>query len=977
MLRGSLNSLSASGTTAVENDGRRIEQTTKLAEMSLPGQWLLDFLGGGRVDGLVPVEGFPRSGPSEVIALFEKARDYGADAVFFEAGRNGRPDVPQAFIFKSKGPSKDAEFAETHRKLWSWGGVPLAYRVQPGLVQLFRCAHRPDFLSEDGTAVCNPFQILNTAGNISADPWWNAELLRNGALWDDPKISARLANAEAAAHHSLFEEIKSLYEGLNEKQLLPAALRRKLLILCLMIAYLEERKVLLPEFFGKFRRGADHFFNVLDDGKALVSLLEALEERFNGNLFSLSTEDKEKLKSSNGQLARFAAFVEGTVDNRGQINLWRRYSFEDLPVELISQVYQLFVKDPKTAVYTPAFLVRLMLDEVLSPERMDLLLSEDEIILDPSCGSCVFLVEAYKRLVLHWRSRNSWQEPKPKVLHALLEKVHGIDVDEGAVELGAFSLCLALCDALKPEAIRGSFKLFPILAGKTLHHSCFFEAKAHGLLNEKVGVVIGNPPFESEFQTDGGKAAYQKYISSGQSLPDKQVAYLFLHEAMDTLVDNGVLCLLQQYNFLYNLKSLDFRRAFFSSWQVREILDFISVRGLFTSGGADTKVLVIVAEKAKPSKKDKVLHATFRRSGRIQAELGFEIDYYDLHWIGREMLLTNDGIWRANLLGGSRALALGDRLRAFPTIGDFVQEKGWQTGEGFTFGNPKDARPSDHVVGKDYIQSRDLHDGPITKSHFPKVPVRPIQWPRREGIFTAPLLLIHKHEDLRFGLWEKGYLTYQHTMVGISAAGTNGNELRQLALWLREQKKALQAAIASTGAAALASKATAILSDDILSLPYPKDRNLDLSSNEKILIEDIVTYFRDFVRTGEKSELMRETGFRSLPRFVEIFTSQINAIYRKASLVALPAQRWAGILCQPFAFGNGRVDWSEASELKGKLDSLLTSQGRPSLRITRITRIYDESFIFLVKPDRLRFWLRSVALRDADETLADLRSQGF
>jgi hypothetical protein len=47
------------------------------------------------------------------------------------------------------------------------------------------------------------------------------------------------------------------------------------------------------------------------------------------------------------------------------------------------------------------------------------------------------------------------------------------------------------------------------------------------------------------------------------------------------------------------------------------------------------------------------------------------------------------------------------------------------------------------------------------------------------------------------------------------------------------------------------------------------------------------------------------------------------------------------------------------------------------LEVTRIARIYDGNFIFLLKPDRMRFWLRSVALRDADETLADLRDQGL
>jgi hypothetical protein len=31
----------------------------------------------------------------------------------------------------------------------------------------------------------------------------------------------------------------------------------------------------------------------------------------------------------------------------------------------------------------------------------------------------------------------------------------------------------------------------------------------------------------------------------------------------------------------------------------------------------------------------------------------------------------------------------------------------------------------------------------------------------------------------------------------------------------------------------------------------------------------------------------------------------------------------------------------------------------------------------MLKPDRLRYWLRSMALRDADETLSDLRAQGL
>ncbi len=76
-------------------------------------------------------------------------------------------------------------------------------------------------------------------------------------------------------------------------------------------------------------------------------------------------------------------------------------------------------------------------------------------------------------------------------------------------------------------------------------------------------------------------------------------------------------------------------------------------------------------------------------------------------------------------------------------------------------------------------------------------------------------------------------------------------------------------------------------------------------------------------------------------------------------------------------FGNGKVDWNDAEALKGKLGALLHERQGGVLQVTRIARIYDGNFIFLLKPDRLRFWMRSVALRDADETLADLRAQGF
>src|SRR3546814_611489 len=226
------------------------------------------------------------------------------------------------------------------------------------------------------------------------------------------------------------------------------------------------------------------------------------------------------MRASSDELAHYARLIEGFEESTGQLSLWRLYSFRDLPVELISNIYQLFVKDAASSIYTPPALVRLILEEALSWDRLDRIMASDQVILDPACGSGVFLVEAYKRLVLHWRSQNGWKRPEIDQLRPLLRRVHGIDLEKGAVELAAFSLCLALCDALEPEDIRSSVKLFPPLAGITLRQSCFFDSKIKGLVTAPVGAIVGNPPFASSLTTEGARKSYVAYTKAHGPLAD-------------------------------------------------------------------------------------------------------------------------------------------------------------------------------------------------------------------------------------------------------------------------------------------------------------------------------------------------------------------------------------------------------------------------------------------------------------------------
>lgn len=929
-----------------------------------------------RVDGLVAVAGYERAGRTpEEIAIMEKAQAYGARAVFFESGRHGRSPVAQAFVFDARDGLDDKAFAQLHKRLWSWGGIPLVYRALPGCIQLFRCAHGPDFAGPDDVAVCNPIRTLEIGATIAAhDIWWDAARIRNGTLWDDPDACRLMLSAKKAAHRTLVEEVRALAGQLAARELLDARLRRRLLILALLIAYLEERSVLLPDDFAQAREGASHFFEVLGDGPALVRLLEALEERFNGHVFRLTEAERAALMESS-ELASYARLVEGYEDTTGQLSLWRLYSFRDLPVELISNIYQLFVKDTASSIYTPPALVRLMLEEALSWDRLDDLMAGDGVILDPACGSGVFLVEAYKRLVLHWRSRHGWERPGIDELRPLLNRVHGIDLEEGAIELAAFSLCLSLCDALEPEDIRASVKLFPPLAGETLHWSCFFDAKRDGVVKAPVAVVVGNPPFNSSLTTTGAERSYTAYRQSLGPLADKQLAYLFLNDAMDMLADGGVLAMVEPSGFLYNQHALPFRQAFFSRWDVREVLDFVSVRGLFRKGEADPKVVVMLAEKRAPSPDRKLLHAVFRRNGRATAEQGFDIDYYDLHWLTNDDAVRSRDVWRANLLGGNRVRDFIERLRVYPTLRDFAEQRGWDFGEGYIAGLKGISRPADHLIGKPLLPTSALSNQGLETHFLDTVPNRPIKDTKTARRFTPPLLLIKEHEDLHHGLWTGHYLTYKHEIVGLAAPGSDIDHLATLEGWLKREAAVLSAYVAGISARLFTQRATAILSADILALPYPEDGDLDLSANERIIAQDIVDYQRDFIRLGTSAPLMRAA--EALDAFDEVFVRQVSAVYPRKPLRPLQCQRWSGAICRAYVFGEGEVDWTGADALRSKLDGLLRENRGESLTVTRITRLYDQQFLFLLKPDRHRFWTRSIALRDADDVLADLRAQGF
>ncbi|MGC9541970.1 BREX-2 system adenine-specific DNA-methyltransferase PglX [Streptomyces sp. UG1] len=97
-------------------------------------------------------------------------------------------------------------------------------------------------------------------------------------------------------------------------------------------------------------------------------------------------------------------------------------------------------------VSTPPFVVSLIHDLTLEPALADHASDAAGLsgfrIIDPSCGSGAFLIDAYERLFLRWSEARPQMSPWQRAARAL-RSVHGCDIDPCAVSITRFRLLLA------------------------------------------------------------------------------------------------------------------------------------------------------------------------------------------------------------------------------------------------------------------------------------------------------------------------------------------------------------------------------------------------------------------------------------------------------------------------------------------------------------------------------------------------------
>ncbi len=358
-----------------------------------------------------------------------------------------------------------------------------------------------------------------------------------------------------------------------------------LLMQAMFIAYLEDRKIIKPDVFQKASDGTFSRFEDVLQAKspaAFEQLFAWLKKAFNGNVFNapcafdLDGVAPPKLKVQHLRvLGRFRHGREEMV--MGQLRFFG-YDFEHMPIALISAVYDRFLKEEaekkntEGAFYTPMFLADVVVNQVWDE------LNEDQrargIFCDPACGSGIFLVRLFQRLVAHYcRTKNkrhaSWNE-----LTAIAHRLHGADINAAAVRVAVFSLSIALLEHSNPPdlaALIEKERLLPLLYRDTLRPAEDFINASEG---PHYDAIIGNPPWKGR----AGQITTAQQWAKRQGLPDpaKDIAWGFVWKSLRVLRPEGLIgLLLPAMGVLHNTssESQDARRLLMRKTRVKRIIN--------------------------------------------------------------------------------------------------------------------------------------------------------------------------------------------------------------------------------------------------------------------------------------------------------------------------------------------------------------------------------------------------------------------
>ncbi|MCY4363758.1 MAG: N-6 DNA methylase [Gammaproteobacteria bacterium] len=418
-------------------------------------------------------------------------RSFSPDALW----RSKSTPLTVYFKYASTRPSGE-EIGIWRQEIWNEGFAPLLWVISPDRIDLYNGFALPEQTADADVNRLKTFRNI-VAELDKLDQFAGRLAMETGQFWSQAPSVTRKTSVD----HKLLSDLAFLEGDLAGLEHIEA---QGLIGRTIFTQYLIDREI-IGESKLKAICGYSTLPEVLHDRRATKKLFTWLSETFNGDMFPSSAA----MTPATRHLERIAKFLEAVDPETGQTTFFP-YQFDVIPVELISAIYEQFVhteakqsagNDSRSSArqmgvyYTRLPVVSLVLDEVMDG------LTGKETVLDLTCGSGVFLVEALRRLV---RLKSDDSSPDRKLIRSTLyEQIYGVDISENAVRIAAFSLYLAALE-LDPDPRPPHALKFAPLIGKTL-----FVGDAHDVENTPDGkkvfttqtglrnfdVIVGNPPW--------------------------------------------------------------------------------------------------------------------------------------------------------------------------------------------------------------------------------------------------------------------------------------------------------------------------------------------------------------------------------------------------------------------------------------------------------------------------------------------------
>ncbi len=964
-------------------------------------------------------------------------------------------EPPIAIVCEFPKKVSDETLWETQRLAWNFCHTRLLITIEPHIVRKWSCCELP-VRAAKSDLFGNP--EIGPAIDLAAQPQVSLSHQAAASLHWIELISGRFFQEHEHRFKPDFRADQMLLRNLAEvrERLMVTGLdddtSHDLLARVIFIQFLFDRK----DADGKAALDANELHKLKDDGilsgghdsfggilgnyDDTYALFRWLNGKFNGDLFPGKGDaeeqeaawaiEKDHVRPEHLEL--LARFVSGEERmNDGQASLWPYYAFDAIPLEFISTIYEQFVrKEAGTGIhYTPSHIVDMMLDSVL-PWNSD----EWNIkILDPSCGSGVFLVKAFQRIIHRWELAHPGERITGEVLAALLEQnLFGIDKDPHAVRVASFSLYLAMCDKIDPRDYWKDVH-FPVLRDHRLIADDFFSENYDGFSTTSAAcsydMIIGNPPWgkntASKLAREWGKI-HEWPISYGDFGP------LFLAKSLALTKSDGYVALVQPAStLLYNSTSAArrLRSRIFQEFQVEEVINLAALRYLVFRDAIIPACAIVV--RNSPCNGEAFWYSCPKPLHTQEDRYRVLIEPRDIHRVYPHEVESAPWLWATLMWGSRRDLSFVERLRQHTTLAHLENQKQVKARQGIIRGT--DTMEFPELLNRPVLEAKDF---PVDNSIFlDAATLRKNRDPRVNSFtshdfskFELPQLIIKQscmgHERrFRAAIVSSdpllGGVVCSDSFLSVHSEISDPAIVEAICLGFNSIV-AVYYLLLTSGRFAMDRNEPQADALRTIPLPEPRPGLLDgietieeidertrqifgFKEAEWILVEDLTQYTLPDYKEGAGSPGRRPTcrgqsGKHELDAEPELtaycrtlqqvlhsaFGSDKHVgavVFSEPDRQRLPV-RMVSVYLNSQAISSVKVETMLAASLQDRLTklylNLLSNENRRSF-YQRTVRAYETEHlgdgasivVNMIKPDQVRYWTRSMAMRDADEIVAD------